>query len=85
MTTTITWSLIDSTRKPGSGTVRVFDSELPGFGVDIGKTKVTFLVRQAVDTFLDERAKSGKTLKPSTVDDMRLRFDTHLRDLRTVG
>ena len=32
MTMRITESLIDSSRKPGSGTVRVFDFELPGFG-----------------------------------------------------
>lgn len=44
----LTKGFLDSVPNPAEGTTRIADTELPGFGVDIGKAKTTFFVRRSV-------------------------------------
>jgi integrase len=45
----LTQSYLSTAARPDAGTTRIMDSELSGFGVDIGKSRVTFFVRRWVD------------------------------------
>ena len=125
-TVNITKSLLDTIERPEAGTTRLMDAKLQGFGVDVGKRRVTFFARRwadgktrkekigewptitvqqareralqalgeiggvverkdpggpaiptlkaAIDAYLEFRATSGKTMKPSTQADYRTRL-----------
>ena len=44
-TVNITKSLLDTIERPEAGTTRLMDAKLQGFGVDVGKRRVTFFAR----------------------------------------
>ena len=48
-TANITKSLLDGIERPESGTTRIMDAKLQGFGVDVGKRRVTFFARRWSD------------------------------------
>jgi len=48
-TANITKSLLDGIERPKSGTTRIMDTKLQGFGVDVGKRRVTFFARRWAD------------------------------------